>query len=82
MSPWTYRLEMERRFNAVMIPILSAFFGIMAVTILSVRFGLDPKMVFAVSFLCALAVSLGMMVWWNVSVLSKMRELEKNGRFH
>ena len=77
MDSHTYRREMERRFNAVMIPVLAAFVGVAAVTVLSVRFEVDPKSVFAVALLCVCAVGGGLMYWWNFTVVPKEREMKE-----
>lgn len=77
MDASEYRLEMERKFNNVMLPILAAFFGVVVVVILAKESGVDPKLTFVVSVLAVFAIGTGMMYWWNISVLPKVRELEK-----
>lgn len=76
MDPCTYHLEMERRFNAVMIPTIAVFSGIAAVTILSVRFGVDPRSVFVLALLCVIAISGVAMCWWNFTVLPRERKMK------
>ncbi len=81
MNAYEYRCLMERKFNAIMIPVVSIFFGVFLTAIAFFGFGVDPKVSFAVAAAIVFAVGFGAMIWWNVFVLPKVREFEKKGLF-
>lgn len=77
MNANEYRYLMERKFNAIVIPVFLVCLGTLLSMVSFVWFGIDPRASFAVAVAVALITCFGAMVWWSASVLPKMRELEK-----